>query len=163
MAIPTTKAELLDQMGKTYEKLDAELDQLDETTAAKICVDDWTVSDLITVRTRWAHMVREWIEAGLRGEVPEIPAPGYKWNETPRLNTDIIKKLGGKPWSETLALFRESYQALRSLIESLPAKQVEEVGTITWAGKWSVIRWANNATSTGYTSARKFVRKLTKE
>ena len=33
-----------------------------------------------------------WYEDGLRGIAPQMPAPGYKWRETPKLNRAIWEK-----------------------------------------------------------------------
>ena len=90
MPIPRTRAELTNQTRSTFEKLRGELEAAGSRAGSLPCIDDWTVKDLLAVRTWWTERVVDWIEAGKRGEVPVTPAEGYRWNETPRLNADIV-------------------------------------------------------------------------
>ncbi len=46
---------------------------------------DWTIKDLFAHLTEWEHMFLTWYRQGQEGIDPDMPAPGYKWNETPRL------------------------------------------------------------------------------
>ena len=164
MAIPKTRAELLEAIETTYGKLAEDLERVDARTSKEVCVDDWTIVDLLVVRTRWAEMVVEWIEAGKRGEVPPIPAKGYTWKETPRLNRDII---AGAPkrrsWKATKEAFAASHDAVLEAIDGLSKRELERVGEFPWADKWPVLRWVSISTSTGYASARKYIRKVLRE
>ncbi len=158
MPIPTTRAELLAAITSTYDKLQADLDRVDARTSKEICVDDWSIADLLVVRTRWAEMVVEWIEAGVRGEVPETPAPGYRWKDTPRLNNDLIAAAPRRSWKARRAEFVASHDAVVDAVAGLSKHQLERVGVFEWAGKWPITRWVSISTATGYTSARKYVR-----
>ncbi|NIR95411.1 MAG: ClbS/DfsB family four-helix bundle protein, partial [Gammaproteobacteria bacterium] len=44
----------------------------------------------------------QWYQAGLRGEIPEIPAPGMTWRDLPKLNRLIYEKYQHKPLAEVL-------------------------------------------------------------
>lgn len=54
--------------------------------------DGWTICDLLAHLTEWEQMFLGWYQAGLNGGQPIMPAPGFKWNETPRLNRAIQSK-----------------------------------------------------------------------
>ena len=43
-------------------------------------------------------MFLRWYRAGREGRKPAVPAEGYKWNETPRLNKAIWQKHRNKSW-----------------------------------------------------------------
>ena len=103
MTIPNTRSELTELTRSTFEKLRAELEVAGSGVGSLSCVDDWRVKDLLAVRAWWTENVIDWIEAGMRGESPITPAEGYRWNETPRLNADVVK-----------AARRESYRSVRA-------------------------------------------------
>jgi hypothetical protein len=84
MPIPQTRKQLVDQIIDAFLKLDAELRDLDTEMADNICVDNWSVKDLLAVRLWWTRNVLNWIDKGKRGQIPVTPARGYRWSETPR-------------------------------------------------------------------------------
>jgi hypothetical protein len=84
MPIPKTRQELTELLLSSFSKLRRELDDAGPEVAQLRCVNDWTVKDLLAVRAWWTESVFDWIEAGRRGELPTVPAPGYAWKETPR-------------------------------------------------------------------------------
>jgi hypothetical protein len=90
MTGPSSRAELMETVSDAYRELLSELERAGPNPGTVVCVDDWTVKELIAVRAWWTHRVVDWIEAGRAGESPVLPAPGYRWNETPRLNADIV-------------------------------------------------------------------------
>ncbi len=54
--------------------------------------DGWTIRDLLAHLTEWEQMFLTWYRTGCEGASPVLPAPGFKWNETPRLNRAIWRK-----------------------------------------------------------------------
>lgn len=161
MAIPTDRQELRTAIDTTYGKLCVDLDRLTASQAREVCVDDWTVVDVLTVRTWWARAVVGWIEAGQRGEVPQTPAPGYSWRETPRLNTKTIADAPKRrSWKRVRAEFEDSHDAVIATLEQLSDPELEQVGQFEWAGRWPVLRWVSISTATGYASSRTYVRAL---
>ena len=84
MPIPRTRAELNDQLDVSYERLQIELQNGSAQLGALRCTDEWTVHQLLAVRSFWTKSTAVWIESGLRGRNPVIPAKGYRWSETPR-------------------------------------------------------------------------------
>ena len=57
MPIPKTRAELTNQIRTSYAKLRTELDAPGSSIAELPCVDDWSVKDLLAVRTWWTEHV----------------------------------------------------------------------------------------------------------
>jgi hypothetical protein len=60
-----------------------------------------------------------WYRAGQIGEVPALPAPGFKWNQTPALNQKIYEQYRDKPLAEIQTLFKDSHSEILGVIEGL--------------------------------------------
>lgn len=163
MTIPATRAELLDLTRSTFEKLRAELDAAGPTVGSLPCVDDWSVKDLLVVRAWWTEKVVEWIEIGRRGENPTTPAPGYRWNETPRLNADVVSAARQESYRSVLARLERGFRRVIHTIESLDDRELLGVGAFAWAGKYPVSRWISMNTARQYTTARTFIRGALRE
>ena len=95
MAIPTTRAELTELVEAPFSKLRAAIEGGGNELAGVRCVENWSVQELLAVRLWWTESVVQWIAAGRRGETPAIPAQGYRWNVTPRLNDDVVAAARG--------------------------------------------------------------------
>ncbi len=161
MAIPKTRDELGSAMETAYAKLCADLDRLTAGQSREVCVDDWTVVDVLTVRTWWGNAVVGWIDAGRRGEVPQTPAPGFGWKDTPRLNAGVIADAPKRrSWKRVRSDFEASHDAVVAALARLSDAELEAPGQFEWAGRWPVLRWVSVATTTGYASSRKYVRAL---
>lgn len=163
MPIPKTRAELTECVTTTYERLRAELDEAGPGVGALVCVDGWSVKDLLAVRCWWTEHVVDWVEAGLRGESPETPAPGYKWNETPRLNDDIVKAAHKEGYRKIRNRLQRGLDRVITTIETLDDRQLLEAGVFEWADRWPVSRWISINTARQYETARTQIRRALRE
>jgi len=163
MPIPKTRAELTSQIRSSYAKLRTELDEAGSGIAKLPCVDDWSVKDLLAVRTWWTEHVINWVEAGIRGETPTTPAPGYRWSETPRLNTDVVIKNRRESYHSIRAGLKKGYRRVMETIDSLDDTELLEVGVFPWAGKYPISRWISINTTRQYLTARKYIRRAIRE
>lgn len=158
MAIPKTRSELLDQLKTSFQKLTAELDGAGEGVASLTAVDSWTVKDLLAVRAWWTERVGDWIVAGRQGESLVTPEAGYKWNETPRLNDDIVSGAAKESYQKVRRRLEAGFERILSLIDQLNDAELLEVGVYEWADKWPVSRWISINTVRQYTTARTKIR-----
>jgi hypothetical protein len=163
MPIPKTRAELTSEVGSSYAKLRAELDAAGSSIAELPCVDEWSVKDLLAVRTWWTDHVIDWVEAGRRGEVPTTPAPGYRWNETPRLNADVVKENRRNAYDSIRARLEQGYQRAMDTIDVLDDEELLEVGFFPWAGNYPISRWISINTTRQYLTARTYIRRAIRE
>ena len=163
MPIPKTRVELTEQLHSTFGKLRIELDNGESRLGNLPCVDSWTVKDLLAVRAWWTENVVAWIETGRRGEIPVTPAAGYKWTETPRLNADVVKAARRESYQSVRRRLEHGYARLLILIDELSERELLEVGTFPWAGKYPISRWISINTVRQYTTARTFVRRAVRE
>jgi hypothetical protein len=159
MPIPTTREELNELVTSAFDKLESELDRTGPEAGDLHCVDEWTVKDLLAVRAWWTESVVAWIEAGRRGESPATPAQGYGWNETPRLNADIVSMARNESHAAVRARLREGFENVLALIASLDDRELLSPEVFPWAGKWPVSRWISINTARQYVTARTFIRR----
>ncbi|MEM7101152.1 MAG: ClbS/DfsB family four-helix bundle protein [Pseudomonadota bacterium] len=168
MAIPQTRADLLNQLQPAYAKLHHELQRFDEKTAQNFCVESgtsapaWRVKDLIAVRAWWSESLVQWIARGRCDDRTfELPAPGYGWNETPRLNNDVVQERYTHTFADSLRRLDFAYQEVIELIDLLSDQQLSAKHQFFWAGNYPVCRWISINTTRQYTTARTLLRKVT--
>lgn len=163
MPIPKTRPELLTQIETSFQKLCEDLDRLGPQHADRVCVDDWSVRELLAVRAWWTASVVDWVRRGREGEELDLPAPGYGWSETPRLNADIIEEAAGQSYGQLRDRLEDGVARLLSTVADLDDTQLLTVGVFPWAGKWPIARWLSLNTIRQYTTARSYVRKVLRE
>jgi len=163
MPIPKTRAELIEQLATSYERLRDELDTAGPRAGRIPCVDDWSIKDLLAVRAWWTESVVEWIEAGRNGESPTTPAPEYRWKETPRLNADLVRAASRQSYRKIRGRLEDGFERVLATINSLDDTELLEVGIFDWAGKWPISRWISLNTARQYTTARTFIRRALRE
>jgi len=133
MPRPTTKADLVAAAERERAKLDALLATL--TPAQMVVpgvVGEWSVKDVLAHLCEWEAMALRWYRAGLRGELPEVPAPGFKWNQTPQLNRAIFEKHRDAQLEEVVDRLRSSRSEVLGVIESLSDDELFTPGRFAW-------------------------------
>ncbi len=163
MPIPTTRAELTDLVTSSWDKLAADLERVDGEVAEMVCVDDWTVREMLSVRVWWTESVLDWIDAGKRGERPVTPAPGYAWKETPRLNADIIGRSRDLSFGTLVQRLTAGAERTLATIASLDDHELLGRRHFEWAGNYPIARWISINTARQYTTARTYVRRVLRE
>lgn len=159
MPIPKTRDELLNLIEMEFKKLDIELRNVDTQLANEICVDDWTIKDLLAVRLWWTKNVLNWVEKGKRGVALVLPTIGFSWKETPRLNREIISNASDRSFISIVTALRRQHSRLLIVIESLSDIELLEVGIFRWAGKYPVSRWLSINTARQYHTAQALIRR----
>lgn len=159
MAIPRTRRELTGLVTSSFAKLRTELESGGASLGDLRCIDDWTVKDLLVVRAWWTRSVVDWVEAGRRGQSPIVPAKGYTWRETPRLNAALVRAGRTRSYRAVRADLDRGVARVLSTIERLEDPELLDVGVYPWAGKWPVSRWISVNTARQYATARAFIRR----
>lgn len=148
MPRPTNKADLLAAADRERSKLDALLAELTpEQMVVPGVVGEWSVKDVLAHLAEWESMALGWYRTGLRGEAPEVPAPGYKWNQTPQLNRAIYEKHRDKGLEAVVDWLRSSREAMRGVIESLSDEELFTPGRFAWTRKNTLGTYFVSATS----------------
>lgn len=160
MPRPTNKLDLLAAIEKERGALEAFLEPLTEAQMTMPgVVGDWSVKDMLAHLIAWEQMCLGWYYAGLRDETPELPAPGFKWNQTPQLNHQIYENYRDWPLEEILTQFQASHQQILGVIQELPNEKLFQAGQFTWTRKNTLGTYFVSATSSHYLWARKEMRK----
>jgi len=124
--------------------------------------DGWTVSDLVAHLAEWQRMFLVWYEDGLRGATPEMPAPGYKWSETPRLNRAIREKHRARSLAAVRNDFDSGYSRILQLVEALSPEQLLMPGHFKWTGKHPLTTYLGPNTASHFRFAIKVIKRWMK-
>ena len=134
MPIPTTRAELTELVETSFSKLRAAIEEGGDELGSVRCIANWSVHDLLAVRLWWTESVVQWIAAGRRGETPAIPAPGYGWKDTPRLNDDVVATARGTSYRAIRTRLTRGVQRVLATIDDLDDTELLEVGVFPLGG-----------------------------
>ena len=161
MSRPLNKTQLLDVIHKEYTVLEKFLAPL---TAAQMelapAPGAWAIKDILAHLYEWQRMFFTWYETGLDGEMAELPAPGYKWNQLPALNQAIYEKHQALTPEQALMLFRDSHQKSVAFIETLADADLITPGLYKWMNKNTLMAYLNSATAAHYRWALKDAKKI---
>ena len=124
--------------------------------------DGWTVSDLVAHVAAWQQLFVGWYDEGLRGATPEMPAPGFKWSETPRLNHAIWEGHRSQSAEAVRADFDAAHRRIVHLAEALSARQLLNPGQFGWTGKLPLTSYLGAATASHYRFALKVLKRWLK-
>ena len=161
-----TKAELLESIHEMRVLLNKKFSKLTpQQMVWPGSMDDWSVKDILAHLVDWEQRFIGWYEAGQRGEVPETPAPGYKWSELPRLNQAGYEEHKDESLEEVLELYRKSHQEIVELVEGMSEGEIFDIGYYEWTGGSALLGFIAANTSSHYNWARRNIRStvITKE
>jgi len=160
MPRPHTKELLLTESQKEHDKLDEYLSSLSQEQIIEPgIVADWSVKDVLAHLYEWEQMVLRWLAAGQRGEKPQVPSEGYKWNQIPALNEKIWLKYKDYTHTEVLSMFKESYFETMDTIENLSEEILFTRALYPWMNKNHLAAYFTSCTSSHYRWALKEIRK----
>jgi len=120
---------------------------------------EWAVKDIVAHLVEWHNLMLGWYETGVQGEPVDLPAPGYKWSETPALNQRIFEKYKAVDADESEQLFTDSHQRVMSLINQLREEEINIPGTYAWTGKLPLFSYLKPCTAGHYRWAYGLIRK----
>ena len=164
MPRPKTKAELLTAMQREHEALEQLCQSLTPEQMTKTStITGYAIKDVLAHIYEWEQMCLGWYEAGLRGENPHLPAPGFNWAQTPALNQQIYEKHCHRSLDEVQKLFQNSYQQMLQTIQGISEEELFTPGRYAWINKNAMGAYFVSATSSHYDWAKKEVRKCLKD
>ncbi len=121
--------------------------------------DGWSIKDLLAHLTEWEQMFLSWYREGKGGGHPVLPAPGYKWNQTPELNHAIWSKHRKKSLKRVLGDFDASYDEILSVARDLAEKQLLKPGCYAWTGAIPLASYLGPNTCSHYRTACKILKR----
>ncbi|MFN8492406.1 MAG: ClbS/DfsB family four-helix bundle protein [Caldilineaceae bacterium] len=158
MADQRSKAQILTQMHNERQALLALLaDVSPQEMQQPGVVDAWSIKDVLAHLTAWEQLFLGWYQAGVRGETPETPAPGFTWGwkSLDLLNQQIYEQHRQISLEEVAATFHASYAQLAATVETMTEAELHTPGVYAWTRKGSLAaslgansynhyRWAAN-------------------
>lgn len=133
MKEPTTKEDILIAIRSEWDTLQTTLDSLNEYQMLVAGLEnDWSVKDILAHITAWESRMVEWIEASLRGETPDRPAPGEPWDDLDHINHQIYNQYKTAPLSEVLEQFQNVHQEAYNKVASLTEQDLLNPGRFAW-------------------------------
>ncbi len=120
----------------------------------------WSVKDVLAHLVEWQQMNLDWYAAGLRGEKPAMPAPGFTLRELPRLNEMIYRKHHRRSLVSVMRDYRSYHERVIELIEALPDPDLVTLGRFSWTGpSWTLSDYLRASTAAHYLWARTRIRR----
>jgi hypothetical protein len=159
-----SKKALLADIEKEHAILIAYLEQIPKSRLMEQAVwgKGWTVHDLIAHLAEWQTMFLTWYADGEKELKPQMPAPGYKWNETPKLNEAIWEKHKSRTPAKVRADFDKGYERILALAQSLTESQLLKPGAFAWTGKNALVTYLSANSASHYRFANKVLKKWMK-
>lgn len=164
MPRPISKEQLLTAMQKEHGKLIQLLATLSPETLNQSSedIENWAIKDVLTHVTAWEQMVLSWYQAGLQGEVPELPAPGFNWRQIPALNQQIYEQHQMEPYDLVRQEFDASYEEMLDTVTAISNEDLFTPERFAWTNKNTMGTYFVSATSSHYVWAQKEIRKCLK-
>lgn len=162
MPKPKTKAELLAAGRDNFDKLNALVDSFSEEERNAEFPEgtlNRNIRDVLAHLHHWHLLMSGWYREGMRGEKPDMPAEGFSWSETPRMNLEIREKYRSLELSEARRLLEESFLEVRGLIEQHSEEELFEKRRYSWTGSTSLGAYLISNTSSHYQWAHKLIRR----
>ena len=164
MPLPINKRELLDRLQTAYARLvDEAADVPAELEREPTVEGGVSPCDLIAYQIGWGKLLLSWDDSESKGEVVEMPAPGFKWNQLGLLAKSFYIERHEQTLAQLLVEFGRLVGDLRCFIESKSEASLFGVGQRRWAGqKWPLAKWIQVNAVAPYASARAKLRKWKK-
>ena len=156
------KQELLDEIGLERAALDETLALLTprQMTKPGVTRGGWSVKDVLAHLIEWQQMNLDWYAAGLRGETPAMPAPGFTLRELPRLNAMIYRKHHRRSLQAVLRDYRSHHERVVALIGALRDTDLVTLERFSWTGRsWTLSDYLRASTAAHYLWARTRIRR----
>ena len=156
------KRELLREIRIERAALDSALALLTprQMTTAGVTRGGWSVKDILAHLVEWQQMNLDWYAAGVRGEKPAMPAPGFTLRELPRLNEMIRRKHQHRSLRSVMRDYREYHDRVMALISGLRDADLVTLGRFSWTGpSWTLSDYLRASTAAHYLWARTRIRR----
>jgi hypothetical protein len=129
-------------------------------TRAGVTGGGWSVKDILAHLVEWQRMNLDWYAAGLRGEKPSMPAPGFTLRELPRLNAMIYRKHHRRSLQAVMRDYRSYHERVVALVKAVPDPDLVTLGRFPWTGpSWTLSDYLRASTAAHYLWARTRIRR----
>jgi hypothetical protein len=165
MSRPKTKEELIELSNKNFKDLNSFIDgfsDAEKETEFPQGTMNRNFRDVLAHLHHWHLMMLEWYQAGMTGAKPDMPAQGYTWKDTPKLNRKIWKNYQSISLREARQLLKESHLEIEKIMWKHSNEELFEKKRYSWTGTTSLGAYLISASSSHYEWALKLVKKAKK-
>lgn len=120
---------------------------------------DRCVRDVLAHLHEWQVLFLDWYAAGMDERLVLMPAPGFSWKETPRLNAALREKNQRTSLMRIRSKLQETHIQLLHLILAHTNSELFEKGRYSWTRSTTLGSYLTSATSAHYSWAIKLLRK----
>jgi hypothetical protein len=113
------KAGLLEQTRSDYAKLRRVIEDFPAALQLERNPEETSPKDIIAHRAHWIVLFLGWHRDGAAGKTPEIPAPGYKWNQLKAYNAALRAAQSGLGWEDACRMLDTAHEMLTDFISRL--------------------------------------------
>jgi hypothetical protein len=158
------KQVVLDRIRVERRRLENTLAELtaDQMVEAGV-VGEWSVKDVLAHLSDWEQRFMGWYKAGLRGEIPEIPAPGLSWHDLDVLNRQIYEKHRARDVDAVMAEFDRSYEQVSATVEGISEEDMFKVGRYAWLKEENLVGYILANTANHYRWAKTQIQRWIKD
>ncbi len=114
------------------------------------------------MRCWWSEAVVDWVRTARDGGELDLPAPGFKWNETPKLNADVARRAQREAYRSVNQRLDSAYEDVLRLIGEPSDRELCEPGVFGWTGKHAACQLISLNTARQYRTARTYIRRSLK-
>ena len=160
MTLPTTKAQLLGGIRLERQRLEDSLHGLTNSDMVKSPrPGTWSIKDILAHVSAWENTFMGWYQAGLKGGKvgkPDFSQAGVLAD----VNRQIYEANKNRSLKDVLAGYKNSYERILALVESIPAEDIFARGRFAWTGTQKLASYITANTSSHYPSHLKMVEAL---
>lgn len=161
MAIPQSKSELASAIDRDFEKLIADLNRVAPERARDVGIPghkaDTTISpaNLVAYLIGWNELVLWWFEQRSDGVEPDLPAPGFAWNQLGNLAEQFYLDHADQPWPALVVRLDTAKTAIAHLVDGMSN---EDLYGAPWYRAYTAGRMIQLNTASPYRNARQRLR-----
>lgn len=157
------KEELLEAIEQKYQLFVTEFEGIPEQDKDLLLEGvDKTPAQMLAYQIGWLPLVMSWDKTELSGKVPEMPAPGYKWNRLGELYADFYRNCEGLTLQELRERFAKEKDIFLRWVTNLTEQELFVQGARRWTGdklNWPMARWIHINSAAPFQTFRAKIRK----
>lgn len=154
------RQQLLDFGRIEFERLFNLLDSLSESQRdTEYVFDNRTTKDIVAHVYAWQLLELGWYTEGMKGNKPAIPAKGYTFKDSAKLNEKLFQNYKDINWQLLEKEFKSSHKKLLSIIEGHTNIELTTKKKYLWTGSTNMASYFASALSSHYVWAIDLIRK----
>jgi hypothetical protein len=159
MSRPLNKKELIEFSEDKYNSLITKIKNLSNKEVNKHGKNGRSTKDNLAHVYAWQLMMLTWYNEGMANKNPAMPAPGYTWKDSPKLNQEIDKKYKKTPLSKLIKEITKTHKQLIKLMNKHSEEELFTKKKYSWTGSSSLAVYLRLSTYSHYDWALKKIKK----